>query len=58
VIKYKKGSEMPADFFSQNAIDAVGFFSDQWKLEQEQDEFCFSIKNTCTDTKLFVPASI
>ena len=35
---------MPADFLSRNATDAVGIFSDQWKLEQEQDEFCQSIK--------------
>jgi hypothetical protein len=26
VINYKKGSEMPADFLSQNGIDAVGIF--------------------------------
>ncbi len=39
VNKYKKGSEMPAEFYSINAIDAVGIFSDNWKLKQEQDEF-------------------
>jgi hypothetical protein len=58
VIKYKKGSEMPADFLSQNANDAVGLFSDQWKLAQEQDEFCSSMKNICTNTKPIVPANI
>jgi hypothetical protein len=41
VIKYKKGT---TDFLSRNAIDAMGIFSDQWKLVQEQDEFCNSIK--------------
>ena len=44
VIKYKKLNEMPANFLSRNAIDAVGIFSDNWKLKQEQDEFCQSIK--------------
>jgi hypothetical protein len=44
LIKYKKGSEMLADFLCQNAIDAVGIFSHQWKLEQERNEFCSSIK--------------
>jgi hypothetical protein len=34
---------MPADFLIQNAIDTIGIFSDQWKLAQEQDEFCSSI---------------
>jgi hypothetical protein len=43
VIKYKKGSKMPADFLSRNAIDAVGIFSDDWKLKQEQDECCQSV---------------
>jgi hypothetical protein len=44
VIKYKKRSEMPADFWSRNAIDAVGIFSNKWKLDQEQDEFCQCLK--------------
>jgi hypothetical protein len=44
VNKYKKGSEMLLDFLSPNAIDAVGIFSDHWKLEQERDEFFSSIK--------------
>jgi hypothetical protein len=34
---------MPADFLNRNATDAVGMFSDQWKLAEEQDEFCISI---------------
>jgi myo-inositol catabolism protein IolC len=29
---------------SINAIDAVGIFPDDWKLEQEQDEFWQLIK--------------
>jgi hypothetical protein len=37
VIKYKKGSEKPADFLNRNTIDAVEIFSDNWKLKQEQD---------------------
>ena len=37
-IKYKKGRKMPADFLSQNAVEAVGIFNDNWKIAQEQDE--------------------
>jgi hypothetical protein len=44
VIKYKNGSEMSTDFLSRNAINAVGISSDNWKLKQEQDEFCQSIR--------------
>ena len=44
-IKYKKGSEMPADFLSRNVVDAVGIFEDNWKAEQEQDEYCQILKN-------------
>ena len=39
VINYKKGSEITADFLSRNVVDAVGIFSDNWKLEQEQVNF-------------------
>jgi hypothetical protein len=46
VIQYKKGSEMPTDFLSRNAIDALGIFSDNWKLKQELDEF---VKDTHRD---------
>jgi hypothetical protein len=28
VIKYKERNEVPAEFLSRNAIDALGFFSD------------------------------
>jgi hypothetical protein len=42
--KREKGSEMPADFLSRNAIDAVKIFDDNWKLAQEQDEYCQIIK--------------
>jgi hypothetical protein len=41
---------MPADFLSQNAIDVIGIFSEQWKLAQEYDKFCSSIKHIpCTN---------
>jgi hypothetical protein len=58
MIKYKKGSEMPSDFLSRNAIDAMRIFSDDWKLKQEQDEFCRSNKNTCIPTNKPVHANI
>jgi hypothetical protein len=44
VTKCKKGSEIPANFLSRKAFDAVGSFSDNWKLEQVQDEFHQSTK--------------
>ena len=44
VLKFKKGIEKPANFLSQNTIGAIGIFSDQWILAQEQDEFCNCIK--------------
>ena len=43
-IKYKKGSKIPADFLSPNAVEAVGIFDDNWILAQEQDEYCQIIK--------------
>ena len=43
-IKYKKGSEMPADFLSRNAIDAVGIFDQNWITAQEQDKYCEIVK--------------
>ena len=45
-IKYKKDSEMPADFLSRNAVEAVGIFDDNWKIAQEQDEYCEIVKTT------------
>ena len=47
-IKYKKGSEMPADFLSRNAIDAVSPFDDNWKTAQEEDDYCELIKQHMT----------
>jgi hypothetical protein len=40
----KKGSELPADFLSSFAIDAMGICLDNWKLKQKPDEFCHLIK--------------
>ena len=34
-IKYKKGCEMPADFLSHKAVEAVGISGDKWTLAQE-----------------------
>jgi hypothetical protein len=49
---------MPIDFLSQIAIDAVGIFSDLWKLAQELDEFAIPLKNTCTSTQTTAPVNI
>ena len=35
-IKYKKSSKMPADFLSQNAVNAVGIFDDNWKIDYKK----------------------
>ena len=43
-IKYKKGSEMPADFLSRNAVEAIGPFDDNWTAAQEEDEYCGLMK--------------
>ena len=62
-IKYKKGSEMPADFLSRNAVEAVGIFDDNWKLAQEQDEYCQIVKQhmekkkTCQCSQLEISKS-
>ena len=50
-IKYKKGSEMPADFLSRNAIDAVGSFDQNWIAAQEQDKYCEIVKQHMAMTK-------
>jgi hypothetical protein len=49
---------MHADFLSRNAIGAVGIFSDNWKLKQEQVELCQPIKTTYILTNKPVYASI
>jgi len=37
-IIYKQGSEMPADFLSRNAVDAIQFDLSTYAREQEKDE--------------------
>ena len=37
-IIYKKGSEMPADFLSRNAVDSIGLDLKEFSLEQDKDE--------------------
>ena len=44
-IKYKKGSEMPADFISRNAVDPVGIFDDNWKMAKEQNDYSKIVKH-------------
>ena len=49
---------MPADFLSQNAVEAVGIFDDNWKVAQEQVEYCgivkqhMSVKKNCNCKQL------
>jgi hypothetical protein len=35
---YKKGDEMPADFLSRNAVDAINFDLTSFAQEQNKDE--------------------
>jgi transposase InsO family protein len=43
-IIYKKGSEMPADFLSRNAVDAIGLDLKSYSLEQDKDEFLRALR--------------
>ena len=43
-IIYKKGSEMPADFLSRNAVDAIGLDLTSFALEQDKDEFLRALR--------------
>ena len=44
-IHYKKGSEMPADFLSRNACEAINVFDKDLPALQEQDEACKVIRD-------------
>ena len=44
-IKYKKGSEMPADFLSRNVVEAIDLSDSELQKEQEADILCKAIKN-------------
>jgi hypothetical protein len=37
-IEYKKGSEMPADFFSRNPLETINATSDDLGAEQDEDD--------------------
>ena len=44
-IKYKKGSEMPADFTSRNVVKAIDLSDSELQKEQEANPMCKCIKN-------------
>jgi transposase InsO family protein/ribonuclease HI len=44
-IVYKKGAEMPADFLSRNAIDAISWDNNSLKEEQRKDPICEALIN-------------
>ena len=44
-IKYKKGSEMPADFLSRNVVEAIDLSDSELQKEQEANKMCKAIKN-------------
>ena len=39
-ITNKKGSEIPADVLSHNAVEAVGPFDDNWTTAHQEDKYC------------------
>jgi hypothetical protein len=43
-IIYKKGSEMPADYLSRNAVDSIGMDLEQFALEQDKDDFLKALR--------------
>jgi transposase InsO family protein len=44
-IKYKKGSEMPADFLSRNVVEAIDLSDSELQKEQEENKMCKAIKD-------------
>ena len=55
-ITYKKGSEMPADFLSRNAINSISFENQDLRTGQKQDPalralYDFLIAGTIPDTR-------
>ena len=43
-IIYKQGSEMPADFLSRNAVDAIQFDLSTYAKEQDKDELLRNLR--------------
>jgi hypothetical protein len=41
---YKKGDEMPADFLSRNAVDAINFDLSTYAREQKKDDLLRSLR--------------
>ncbi len=44
-IKYKKGSEMPADYLSRKVVKAIDISNEDLAELQDQDKFCLSLKH-------------
>ena len=45
VIKYKSGSEMPADFLSRNVLASIDVFNEDLPKLQQQDKFIMAVRN-------------
>ena len=45
VIKYKSGSEMPADFLSRNVLASIDVFNEDLPKLQQQDKFILAVRN-------------
>jgi len=43
-IIYKQGNEMPADFLSRNAVDAIKFDLSTYALEQDKDYLLHNLR--------------
>jgi hypothetical protein len=51
-IVYKKGSEMPANFLSQNVINSISWNNQQMQQEQGKDPQIKSLKNYLLNREL------
>jgi transposase InsO family protein len=52
IIQYKKGSEMPADFLSRNALEEINVFTPDLPLLQARDEFANAVIEFLQHNKL------
>ena len=44
-IKYKKGSEMPADFLSRNVVAPIDLSDSELQKQQDDNKMCKAIKD-------------
>ena len=47
-IRYKKGSEMPADYLSRNVVEAISWETHDLQTAQENDNLLKALKISCS----------